>query len=82
MRMVVAGLAMMAAMPADAQDVEPDGPDIVVVAGKPLRVDAKLLRAAQRRFAEDRPSYAPQATLRFECGAGTAGCRRPTSDWR
>ncbi|KQN81442.1 hypothetical protein ASE90_12720 [Sphingomonas sp. Leaf67] len=67
MRMMVAGLAMM---PADAQDIEPDGPDIVVTAGKPLRVDAKLLRAAQRRFAEDRPAHAPRATLRFELWRG------------
>lgn len=62
--------AMLVAAPAVAQDGEPDGPDIVVVAGKPLRVDAKLLRAAQRRFAEDRPSYAPQGTLRFELWRG------------
>lgn len=72
MRWLTVGIAMLAAVPAMAQDVEPDGPDIVVVAGKPLRVDAKLLRAAQRRFAEDRPSYAPQGTLRFELWRGAS----------
>ncbi|MGN7159304.1 hypothetical protein [Sphingomonas sp. SAFR-052] len=70
MRLVTVVSAMAMAAPAMAQDSEPDGPDIVVVAGKPLRVDAKLLRAAQRRFAEDRASYAPQGTLRFELWRG------------
>lgn len=70
MRQVVLIAATFVAPPAMAQEAEPDGPDIVVIAGKPLRVDAKLLRAAQRRFAEDRPSYAPQGTLRFELWRG------------
>lgn len=70
MRMLAIVAAMIAGVPASAQEVQPDGPDIVVVAGKPLRVDAKLLRAAQRRFTEDRPIYAPQGTLRFELWRG------------
>jgi hypothetical protein len=70
MRVFAMVSAIVVASPAVAQDSEPDGPDIVVVAGKPLRVDAKLLRAAQRRFAEDRPGYAPQGTLRFELWRG------------
>lgn len=78
MRMLALVSAMVMAMPAWAQDSEPDGPDIVVVAGKPLRVDAKLLRAAQRRFAEDRPGYAPQGALRFELWRGPS--RVPATD--
>ena len=70
MRVLALVSAMVMATPVSAQDVEPDGPDIVVIAGKPLRVDAKLLRAAQRRFAADRPDYAPQGALRFELWRG------------
>lgn len=72
MRMVLAGLAMMGAMPAIAQDVQPDGPDIVVTAGKPLKLNAKVLRAAQRRFASDRAELAPNGALRFELWRGQA----------
>ena len=52
MRLVMAGMALSVAAPATAQDVQPDGPDIVVTAGKPLKLDAKVLRAGQRRFAD------------------------------
>ncbi len=72
MRMLCAGLAVMVAMPASAQDVEPDGPDIVVTAGKPLRLNAKVLRAAQRRFATDRAELSPAGALRFELWRGKA----------
>ncbi len=70
MRMLVAGLAMLAAVPAGAQEAEPDGPDIVVIAGKPLKLSTKVLRAAQRRFATDRAALAPNGTLRFELWRG------------
>ena len=33
MRLVMAGMALSVAAPATAQDVQPDGPDIVVTAG-------------------------------------------------
>ncbi len=66
MRMLVAGLAMLAAVPAGAQEAEPDGPDIVVIAGKPLKLSTKVLRAAQRRFATDRAELSPNGALRFE----------------
>lgn len=70
MRMMVAGVGVLAAVPAMAQDVEPDGPDIVVTAGKPLKLSAKVLRAGQRRFAEDRATLAPEGSLRFELWRG------------
>ncbi|WP_294320040.1 hypothetical protein [uncultured Sphingomonas sp.] len=70
MRKLVAGVALLTAAPAMAQDVEPDGPDIVVTAGKPLNLDAKVLRAGQRRFAEDRGALAPGGALRFELWRG------------
>ena len=70
MRMVMAGVALLVAAPATAQDVEPDGPDIVVTAGKPLKLDAKVLRAGQRRFAEDRAVLSPEGSLRFELWRG------------
>jgi len=71
MRMMVAGVAMLVAVPAMAQDAEPDGPDIVVTAGKPLNLDAKVLRAGQRRFAGDRGELAPNGALRFELWRGS-----------
>jgi len=64
-------LAMVAAWaaPATAQEQAPD--EIVVTAqGKPMRVDAKILRVAARRFAGDRPVFAPAGTLRFELWRG------------
>lgn len=70
MRMMVAGVAMLAAVPAMAQDVEPDGPDIVVTAGKPLKLNARVLRAGQRRFAADRAALSPEGSLRFELWRG------------
>ncbi|MEH3040204.1 MAG: hypothetical protein PGN21_09080 [Sphingomonas paucimobilis] len=70
MRLAMAGVAMLAAVPAMAQDVEPGGPDIVVTAGKPLKLDAKVLRAGQRRFAEDRAALSPEGSLRFELWRG------------
>lgn len=70
MRRLVAGVAMLAAVPAMAQDVEPDGPDIVVTAGKPLKLHAKVLRAGQRRFAQDRAALSPEGSLRFELWRG------------
>ncbi|KQN34876.1 hypothetical protein ASG37_16380 [Sphingomonas sp. Leaf407] len=69
MRVMVAGVVLVMAAPVAAQ--ETDGPDIVVTApGKPLQVDAKLLRIAQRRLAKDRAALAPAATLRFELWRG------------
>ncbi|WP_156357864.1 hypothetical protein [Sphingomonas sp. Leaf62] len=70
MRMLVAGLAMLAVVPAGAQEAEPDGPDIVVIAGKPLKLSTKVLRAAQRRFATDRAELSPNGALRFELWRG------------
>lgn len=70
MRKLVAGMALLAAAPVMAQEVEPDGPDIVVTAGKPLNLDAKVLRAGQRRFAGDRAELAPNGALRFELWRG------------
>lgn len=70
MRLVMAGVALLVAAPATAQDVQPDGPDIVVTAGKPLKLDAKVLRAGQRRFAEDRAMLSPEGSLRFELWRG------------
>lgn len=77
MRCWVAGVAMLVAVPVMAQDVEPDGPDIVVTAGKPLKLDAKVLRAGQRRFAEDRAALSPSGALRFELWR--AGSRIPAT---
>lgn len=69
MRCAVLAVAMTMAAPAAAQ--ETDGPDIVVTApGKPLAIDAKVLRAAQRRLAKDRPAFAPRGRLRFELWRG------------
>lgn len=70
MRMAMAGVALLVAAPAMAQEVEPDGPEIVVTAGKPLKLDAKVLRAGQRRFAEDRAVLSPEGSLRFELWRG------------
>ncbi|KQM27779.1 MULTISPECIES: hypothetical protein [unclassified Sphingomonas] len=72
MRMAMVGVAMVMAAPAMAQEVEPDGPDIVVTAGKPLKLDAKVLRAGQRRFAGDRSELAPNGALRFELWRGSS----------
>ncbi len=72
-------LVMMAAWatPAMAQESAPD--EIVVTAlGKPMRLDAKILRVAERRFAEDRSAYAPAGVLRFELWRG--GKRLPATD--
>lgn len=68
MRTVFALMAVIA-VPTMAQEV--DGPDIIVVAaGQPIRIDAELLRVAQRRFALDRGELAPDATLRYELWRG------------
>ncbi len=84
------GLMALVAAPAVAQEV--DGPDIIVVAaGQPIRIDARLLRVAQRRFALDRGELAPtrrcatnygvvipaSACRAFPCGSGMGGaaCR-------
>ncbi len=69
MAWTMAAAAAAAASPAMAQENAPD--EIVVTAqSKPMRVDARLLRVAARRFAEDRPVYAPNGVLRFELWRG------------
>ena len=70
MRVLMASVGVLAAVPAMAQEVEPDGPDIVVTAGKRLKLNATVLRAAQRRFAADRAALSPEGSLRFELWRG------------
>ncbi len=55
-----------------AQDAEPEAEtsEIVVTGHQPLKIDAKVLRAAQARFAEDRATLSPQGVLRFELWRG------------
>ncbi len=56
------------AAPAMAQESDGDeGPSEIVVTGhKPLKIEARILRAAQHRFAEDRAELSPQGALLFE----------------
>ncbi len=61
-------VALVPAVPAAAQetDADPGGSEIVVTGRRPLRIDAKVLRAAQARFAADHAELSPQGVLRFE----------------
>lgn len=77
MRVMAAGVAMLMAVPAMAQEADPDVPEIVVTGGKPLKLDAKVLRAGQHRFAEDRAELSPGGALRFELWRG--GSRIPAA---
>lgn len=70
MRVMAVGVAMLMAAPAMAQEADLDVPEIVVTGGKPLKLDAKVLRAGQRRFAADRAALSPEGNLRFELWRG------------
>ncbi|MDJ0278465.1 hypothetical protein QLH51_16840 [Sphingomonas sp. 2R-10] len=68
---------MVLATSAGAQEPASDtgGAEIVVTGHRPMRVDAKILRAAQARFAEDRIELSPQGVLQFELWRGNKRVR-------
>lgn len=72
MRAGLAIVAMLMAAPAAAQEPDAEeGPSEIVVTGhKPLEIDARILRAAQARFAADRAELSPQGALLFELWRG------------
>lgn len=65
-------LTMLVAAPAMAQETEArdGGSEIVVTGHQPLKLDARILRAAQARFAEDRAELLPAGALLFELWRG------------